>query len=194
MIKNEKIKKIISFLIPNLLYLSIFSYFYNSVYSSSGDAFEILFREVLVLSLIYLVIFGLLYLIMRIKLDYIRTSCLILSLILLSFEIIYSSIIFWIIIILLNIIVFRINLSISEKIMFFVSYVVVMLFMFNFFVAVQHYFATNSKYEDKDVNIKLNVEDNISAANIYWIHCDEMINLSDIKKILNMMILLLRNS
>lgn len=182
MIKNEKIKKLIYFFIPNLLYLSIFSYFYNSIYSASGDAFEILFREVLLLSLIYFVIFGLLYLIMSIKLDYIKTSCLILSLILLSFEFVYSSIILWVIIMLLNIIVFKVDNSISEKIMFFVSYVVVMLFMFNFFVAVQHYFATSSRYEDKDVKIKLNIEDKISTPNIYWIHCDGMINLSDIKK------------
>lgn len=89
MIKSEKTKKLICFLVPNLLYLALILYFYCNTYTPYGDSFEIFYREVLLFSLGYFIVFSFVYLILRklFKLDYYNVFFIELSLILMTFYI-----------------------------------------------------------------------------------------------------------
>lgn len=179
---SDKLKKALMFIIPHLLYVALFSYFYNSTYTPVGDAFEILFREIFILSFIYFIIFSILYFILRIKIDEKRCFFILLAFILLSFEIVYKSLLMWIVVFLLLIILLVIKDNIREKIIFFTSYVVVMLFLFNFIPSAKYAIYNVSRYNNEDVKLNIKLNDNDELPNIYWIHCDGMINFNDAEK------------
>lgn len=184
MIKSEKAKKIICFLIPNLLYLALILYFYCNTYTPYGDSFEIFYREVLLFSLGYFIVFSLVYLILRklFKLDYYNVFFIELSLILMTFYIAYSEPIIWILVILFNIFIFKRSEDTKIKFCFFISFVVLILFQLNFIESTGYVLKNMSRFEDKDIVYTTKVDNNLKTPNIYWIHCDGMLNLDDVNK------------
>ena len=184
MIKSEKFKHFICFLIPNFLYVALFFYFYCCIYTNLGDSFEILYREVLLLSSIYFIVFSLIYLLLKkvFKLDYLKIFFIILSLILMTFSLAYKSIFILIVVILFNIFIFRCSNDTRVKFCFFLSFVVVMLFQFNFVQGTGYVLKNISRFNDKDITYNIKTLENLKTPNIYWIHCDGMINLDVLDK------------
>jgi len=182
MLKSTKVKKILLFSLPHLLYIAIFFNFYNYIYFPNGSAFEILYREIFLMSLIYFVLFTLLYFLLRRKLNQTKTFFTMVALVLLSFEFIYSSILMWIIIILFMIIIFKTNENVRKKIRLFISNVIVIIFLVNFILATNYAIQTIRRYESADVVVEYVVDDKENKPNIYWIHCDGMINFNDVEQ------------
>lgn len=176
--KKELLKKILYFIIPNLLFITFFSYFYNEAFNPNGDSFEIMYREVIIMSFIYFLIFSIVHFILRFKLDVDKVFFIKIVLILLSFEMIYSS---WIIIILVCSIlsILFIPSSIRNKLIFVFSYFIVILFLFNFPQATLNSLSQIKRFNNSKYEKKIELANENESPNIYWIHCDAMINFDD---------------
>lgn len=171
--------KIFLFIIPNLIYFSFFCYFYNIAYNRLGDAFEILYREIFILSLIYFIVFSFVHFLLRIIFSDIKTFFIKIILILLIFNFVYNSIYFILILFFFLVFIFMIDESKREKLVFIVSSAIIIILILNFFPATKNCIYSLMRINSKDVQSNIVVSNKKDVPNIYWIHCDAMLNFDD---------------
>ncbi len=180
--KTLSIKNVLLFIVPHLLYVMLFFYLYNSSFSLLGDSFEIFYREIFIMSGIYFVIFSLLHYILRIRISNLRVFFIEIVLVFLSFVFVHSSVIAIILLVLLLVVMMIVKEGIREKVSYLFSYMIILLFLYNFVLGSINTVRVIVKYDDVNYEKETVVDQEKNGANIYWIHADAMVNFDTVRK------------
>lgn len=177
--------KLFLFIVPNLIYFSQLFFYYNV----NGENFtEVLFYEVFIMGGVFFLINCLIYLFLRRVLKNEHKIFLIMSIISIFYFTQFSLVTFLLYIVFILVLVINFKKFITFKLdvgVIFVSFMVISLFSYNFFISVSNvlYITFNSKKYDYEFEHK--VDDKKSEPNIYWIHCDGMTGINEMRKYFN---------
>ena len=187
--KNDDLLKKITnnkyflFIIPNLIYM----YRLLSLYIGNRDV-EVLYYEVVILSLFFLIISFLISKILHKMLKNNQKVFLVMCLISVLYLVRYSIIGFLMTIVFILLVIIDIKkffVFSLDNIIGIISMIIILLFGYSFIVssykAVGNMLLTK-KYDNK---FDIKVDSIKEKPNIYYIHCDAMMNFSDIKKYYN---------
>ena len=173
------------FIIPNLIYIFTFLYFYNSNFDSG---LEVLFSEVILLSLVFFGISTFVYLfLMKALKDPQKVFC-IQCFISMFYFVRFNLVLFLLFIVMVLILIIDFKKLIKFKLddgVCIISFIIIFLFLFNFFTSFSNvmYMVVNSKSYDNKIDV--NIDDDLETPNIYYIHCDAMMGLDAMKKYFN---------
>ena len=176
---NKNIKKIISnkvflFIVPHLVYLIYFFNIYNVNYHSLT---EILFSDVLIVSLFYFFITLLIYIFLSIALKNKKKVFIIQFVICLFYfnRFSFFSFLIFVLFCLLLVFVFKKYLYLNlDGIIVFSSFFLIILFSCNFSISFYNFLSL--VFSSKNFEYKVDVDTSYDGdgPNVYWIHCDGM--------------------
>ena len=175
--------KLFLFIVPNLIYLIRLFNIYNYNY---GSLLEILFGEIVLISLVFFLITLFIYIfLMKIfngdskKVFFV--NCFICIFYFYKFNLL--SFLLFIIFCLILILNFKKNiLFTNDAFIVFLSFMIIIMFCYNFFISSYNALSLFLSSKSYDSKIKLNLSDNTKTPNVYWIHCDGMMNIRDVDK------------
>lgn len=176
--------KCLLFIVPNLIYVSMLLYYYNSN-SSYDNMLEVSFREVILLLVIFFVITCFIYfLLSKVFKNKQKVFCVMLFIVCFYFfKFTLIQFLLFIVFILILIIDFkkiiRFKLDSIVVIAFFIIFV---FFSFSFVSAVYNFSVSIIKSRSYNNKIEFKVNDDKDSPNIYYIHCDGMMGISAMKK------------
>lgn len=177
--------KILLFLIPNLISFYSLFYFYNQ---NIKLIVAVLFYEVLIGCIIYLFINTILYFLLnKILKDKQKVFC-IMCIISLFYSTKMSLLPFagFITLILIITILFKYFINVSlDTIVGLITFIVIFLFSFTFITSVYNVSYITLKSKNYNYEKKFEVDEEKENPNIYWVHCDGMMNLNDVRKYFN---------
>ena len=188
--ENKFVEKLINnklflFIVPNLIYLTQLCNFFNTNFKSLT---EVLFYEIFIVGGFLLIINFLIYLFLnKVLKDHHKVFC-ILCLISIFYFTYFNLITFLLYIVFILVLIFNFKKFINFKLDFFVvliSFISIALFAYSFGISAYHELYILFKSKSYDYDIKIEVDENLNTPNIYWIHCDGMMNTEAMKKYFN---------
>ncbi len=179
---KNKSSKIILYLVPHLIYLSTFFKYYNVNFV---DIIRLPIQEIAIVSFIFFIITNIIYIVIKNILKDNYKTYLIMCFIIFFYNIKFTLITFIAFTIFLMIFILELKYLFKfklNKVAIIMSSIIISVFTYNFLITsynVTSYILKNTSYEN-DINIKVNEE--LIAPNIYYIHCDGMMNFKEIEK------------
>ena len=176
------------FIIPNLIYIYGFLYYYNKSFQSYSSTGEVLFYEVIILSVVFLIINSIIYLLLKKSLKDYHKLFLVMCIISGFYFIKMNILNFFIYILCILIFVFILKKFIHfqlDKIVIFLSFVVLFLVFVQVITSIHNGISVLLKFKKYHYKMEIQVKENMDTPNIYWIHCDGMMNFYDMKKYFN---------
>ena len=180
--------KLVLFIVPNLIYIYVFLYQYNNSLKSYISRGELLFYEIIILSGVFLLINSIIYLFLKKGLKDTYKIFLIMCFISIFYFVKFSFITFLVYIIFILILTILIKKFIHfklDKLVNFISFMILFLFFAQVGNSIYYGGTVLLKSKDYDYKLDIRVEENTNTPNIYWIHCDGMMNFYDMKKYFN---------
>ena len=181
---NVTSNKYFCFVVSNFSYLSFLCFYYNYNFYN----LEILFWEIILISLIFFVINTLLYFFLYKLLKDYQKVFLVLILISTFFIQAFSllKILLFIVFVLLMILILK--KFVKKRLSYLVgilSFILIMFFTYNFLFSIYNVSFMMIKSKSFDNSISVKVSENTESPNIYYIHCDGMMGISAMNKYFN---------
>lgn len=173
--------KILLFLIPNFICFYQLLYYYNQNFYNVGS---VLFYEVIIGCLIYFFINVVIYfLFSKILKDKQKVFCVMCFISLFCYiKMSLTYFLLFVLFVVFLIIDFKHLIKCSlNTLVGIVSFIAIILFSFSFLTSVYNVSYLLIKQKSYDYDMEFNIDDN-DNPNIYWIHCDGMMNFSDMNK------------
>ena len=180
--------KLFLFIVPNLIYVYVFLYYYNDSFDDYSSLGEVLFYEVILLSVIFLIIHSILYLLLKKGLKDCHKLFLILCVISAFYFVKMNIITFLIYVIFILVFVIALKKFIHfklDKLVCFTSFVILFLFLGQVVVCVYNGGYSLLKSRNYSYEMDIQVDQDTDTPNIYWIHCDGMMSFSGMEKYFN---------
>ena len=174
--------KVLLFLIPNLICFYSLFYFYNQNFRL---VLAVLFSEVLIGCFIYLVINTVIYYLLNKILKNKQKVFLVMCIISLFYSKKMKLVTFFKFISFIIVLIFIVKKFIKftlDNIVGLISFITIILFSFTFINSLYNVFYLIVKSKDYTYEIDFKTDNTKNKPNIYWIHCDGMMNLNDMKK------------
>lgn len=174
--------KLLLFIVPHLIYISVLLHYYNV---NLSEGLELFFYEVWVLFLIFFIVTTLIYFLLRKMLNnYQKIFCLLCFICTFYFvKLNLFQLLSLVIMVLLLVIDFKKIIKFKlDNFVGFVSLIIFFLFSYNLFSAICGCLSFNFKTKTYDNVIDINVEEELKSPDIYWIHCDGMLGIESMQK------------